>query len=116
MESIKTGFAVMVFVLGWCAALFVAAAAYGDELCGPTGCVTVAGEGCYKEIGQEQCSDKRIECYGLDRIKAIEIFGQSVGDLCDFVNYLEAQEVKLFLCKANSRRLRRQIRKQGRVR
>lgn len=114
MESIKTGIAVMVFVLGWCAALFVAAAAYGEEICGPKGCITVAGEGCYKEIGQEQCSDKRIECYGLDRIKAIEIFGQSVGDLCDFVNFLEQQEEKLWSCKAHAHRLRRQMRRQGR--
>lgn len=98
----------------WCAAIIVANVAYGDELCGPAGCREVVGEGCYFEIGTLSCSDKPIECYGLTREKAIELYGAAVGDLCDFVNYLEEQEEKLFVCKANAHRLRRQMRRQRR--
>lgn len=114
MKSIVDFLLALIVALSWAAALFIGSVAYGEEICGPIGCLEVAGNGCYVESQELQCSNKPIECYGLNREQAVAKYGAAVGDLCDYTNYLERQEEKLFVCKSNAHRLRRQMRRQRR--
>lgn len=99
----------------WFCALWLAAVAHGEEVCGPAGCVDIVSAGCYKEQGSDECATGLVLCEEhLSFAQLREKYGAVVGNMCGFeradellISFLEDREERL---EKRIRRLRSRLR------